>query len=66
MGKVKQIANEIRSLSRDEVAELRRWFRQFDADAWDREIEADVRAGRLDALAEEALEAHRAGRSKPL
>lgn len=66
MGKVKQIANEIRSLSRDEVAELRRWFREFDADAWDREIEADIRAGRLDALAEKALEAHRAGRSKPL
>jgi hypothetical protein len=39
-------------------------FFEFDAQAWDRQIEEDVREGRLDKLADEALAAHRAGKSK--
>jgi hypothetical protein len=34
--------------------------------AWDRKLEADVAAGRLDGLAADALAEHRAGRSRPL
>jgi hypothetical protein len=37
-----------------------------DADSWDRQLEADAAAGRLDALAEEALSEHRAGRTRSL
>lgn len=33
---------------------------------WDREIELDVRAGKLDALAEQALSDHCKGRTRPL
>ena len=36
------------------------------ADAWDKEIEADIKAGRLDLLSDKALEDLRAGRGKDL
>ena len=61
MGKVEKIEDEVRALSAEELAAFRKWFREFDADAWDREIEADALAGKLDALADKALGAHRAG-----
>jgi hypothetical protein len=38
----------------------------FDADRFDAAIEHDAHAGKLDAFAEEALAAHRAGRSRDL
>jgi len=41
---------------------FRRWFREFDARAWDRQIEEDVQAGRLDALADAALKDFESGR----
>ena len=36
------------------------------ADAWDKQIEEDIKAGRLDRLSEKALEDLRAGRCKDL
>ncbi len=36
------------------LAEFSRWFAEFDAAAWDRQLEADVTAGKLDALLTEA------------
>jgi hypothetical protein len=66
MGKVKDIENQVKELSSEELAAFREWFAQFDAEAWDRQLEADVKAGKLDGLAERALRDHAAGRSKPL
>ena len=66
MTKVDELEAEIQRLSRTERAALREWFREYDSDEWDREIEEDVRAGQLDRLAEEALAAHKAGKTKPL
>ena len=66
MTRIEKLEREIQKLSPQELANLRNWFRKYDADAWDREIEEDVRGGRLDRLAEEALEAHNAGRTKGL
>jgi hypothetical protein len=66
MGKVENIERQIKDLSPQEMAELREWFAVFDAEAWDRQFEADVRAGKLDALAREALAAHAAGKTKKL
>jgi hypothetical protein len=42
------------------------WFAELQADRWDRQIEEDAKAGRLDKFAEKALAAHRAGRTRPL
>jgi hypothetical protein len=66
MGKIERLEQEIRALSADELTELRRWFIEYDAEAWDREIEADVRSGKLDGLADEALRDHAEGRTKRL
>jgi hypothetical protein len=65
MAKLKDLEREIASLSEEELSEFRRWYAEFDARVWDRELEADVRAGALDGLAEEALADHHAGRSRP-
>jgi hypothetical protein len=62
MGSVKEIEEAVVRLSPAELAAFRGWFAEFDADAWDRRIEDDVAAGRLDALADEALDDLRAGR----
>ena len=59
MSKVERLENEVRTLSTEELAT----FREFDADAWDREIESDASAGRLDSLADRALNAHRNGKT---
>ena len=64
MTKIEQIEQDVRKLDRDELAAFRRWFREYDSEEWDRQIEDDVRAGKLDKLAEEALATHRAGKSK--
>lgn len=66
MSKVENIEQEVQRLTPSELEAFRRWFRKFDAEAWDRQIEEDVRKGKLDKLAEEALAAHRAGKSKEL
>ena len=52
----------MQGLSAAELAAFRAWFAEFDADAWDRRIEADIVSGGMDALADEALEDFRAGR----
>lgn len=48
----------------DELARFRQWFAEFDGRAWDEQIEADASAGKLGALAEEALSEYRAGKKK--
>ena len=66
MGKVEIIEAQIKELSREELAEFRDWLARFDAEVWDRQFEADVQAGKLEALAEKALRDHLAGRSTKL
>ncbi|MFZ5453926.1 MAG: hypothetical protein ACOZF2_18905 [Thermodesulfobacteriota bacterium] len=55
MNKIEKIGREIQGLSPSELAAFRQWFRDFDAAAWDRQIEEDLKAGKLDALADKAL-----------
>jgi hypothetical protein len=66
MSKVENLEKQIRQLSPEELAEFRRRYADFDAELWDRQFEADVKAGKLDALAERALRAHEAGQSTKL
>lgn len=61
-----EIERAVQSLDDAELAAFRAWFAEYDADAWDRQIEADVAAGRLDALAEETRADLRAGRCTDL
>jgi len=66
MTRVKQVEGQVKELSPEELAAFREWFVKFDAELWDRQFEADVTAGKLDAMAERALRDHAAGRSAKL
>lgn len=66
MSTVQEIETAVRKLSREELSAFRSWFVEFDAEAWDRQFEDDVAAGRLDALADEALSDLHTGRCKNL
>ncbi|HWE37262.1 MAG TPA: hypothetical protein VG406_11905 [Isosphaeraceae bacterium] len=66
MSTIQEIEDAIRRLPDADLAALRAWFAEFDAEAWDRQFEEDVAAGRLDALADEALADLRAGRCDDL
>ena len=66
MGNVKSIEKAVESLPPSELAEFRSWFAEFDAAAWDKQIEQDAASGRLDGLAAEALADYRSGLSREL
>ena len=66
MTKVESLEREVEQLTPDELAAFRAWFVERDWQAWDRELEDDVAAGRLDALASEALAEFERGETKEL
>lgn len=64
MTTVEAIETEITKLSAPELTKLRQWFMTFDSGSWDAQIEKDAVSGKLDALANEALEEYTAGKNK--
>lgn len=56
----------ITQLPAEELTAFARWFDDYLADTWDRRIEADIRAGRLDDVGRRADADFEAGRCKPL
>jgi hypothetical protein len=66
MSKVKKLEQEIQALSPEELVQFRAWFLEYDWAIWDRQIERDAEAGRLDDLAARALRDHAAGKSTPI
>lgn len=59
MADVKALEQAVEALDPAALAQFRRWFAEFDAAAWDRQLEADSATGRLDALLAEAEEDYR-------
>ena len=66
MTNVVELQKAILGLSEAEYTELRRWLMGQDWERWEREFDEDVRTGKLDALAAEALEAKANGELKDL
>jgi hypothetical protein len=66
MGKIENIERQIEELSPVELAHFRAWFLEFDWAVWDRHLAADVQAGKLDRLSQQALRDHAAGKTTPL
>ena len=64
MSTVVEIQEAIARLPEPDQRALARWFAEMRADAWDAQIGEDIKAGRLDHLAEEALHEFAAGRTK--
>ncbi len=66
MRKLEEIEEQLRNLPGADLVEFRKWYAEFDAQAWDQQFESDVKAGKLDALAEAARRAHKEGKSTKL
>ena len=67
MSTVAEVIDAVRHFTDDEKDEFLAELREVAfEDAWDRKIEADAKAGGLDALWEEAKQDIAAGRTKPL
>jgi hypothetical protein len=66
MTTAEEIEKAVEQLAPGELARFRAWFEAFDAQQFDTAIERDAHAGRLDTHADEALAAHRAGRTREL
>lgn len=61
MQAVQEIRSAVAKLSFDELSKFRKWFNEFDAEIWDKRFEADVNAGKLDKLANQAIKAFNSG-----
>ena len=61
-----EVQKAITDLPKSEYDKLIRWLQEYDWEQWDRELEEDVEAGRLDFLAERVAEARRQGTLKDL
>ena len=66
MTTVAEITGAVKRLPKKDLARFRKWFVEFDAAAWDKQLAADVAAGKLDRFAREALREHKAGRTTGL
>jgi hypothetical protein len=63
---VTEIEAAITELSTNDFAELREWFLAYQEKLWDKQIEHDLEAGRLDAVLAEVDAEYDAGLSQPL
>ena len=66
MQAVQELQSVVSQLSAEELARFREWFDEFDAEVWDRQFEKDVKSGRLDQLADQAILDFRARKCKEL
>jgi hypothetical protein len=63
---VKQIERAITQLQPKDLAQLMSWLEDYHAQVWDKRIEEDLEAGRLDALLAEVDEEYETGPTQPL
>jgi hypothetical protein len=63
---VEELEKAVSKLPREELARFTAWFQDYLSEAWDRQMEADAEAGKLDKLIDQAKKDHRAGRTTPL
>jgi hypothetical protein len=66
MKTLEDIEKAVAELPVDQLKQFRAWFEQFEAAHFDQAIERHAKGGKLDKLAEQALEDFRAGRAREL
>jgi len=66
MTKLEDITKAVEQLSPEELQQFRAWFAELQARMWDEQIERDIKAGKLDWLAAEAIAEQKAGRARML
>jgi hypothetical protein len=66
MNELEQLEDRISKLPPNDLAQFRTWFLEFDAKVWDKQIEEDLKAGRLDRMIAEARADFKAGKAREL
>ena len=66
MSTVTEIEEALKKLPVQDARAVAAWLQDYIEEQWDRQIERDVVAGKLDRLAEQAQRHYQAGRIKPL
>jgi len=66
MTQVELIEQHIAELDDDSFSKLREWFIEFEQARWDKQLEDDSNAGKLDFLINAALAEHEAGLTREL
>jgi hypothetical protein len=66
MNSLPEIEAAIMQLSEGEMRDLSNWLQEHLNDAWDKQIEADAKSGRLDRLIQRAKADIEANQVKPL
>jgi hypothetical protein len=59
---IEELQSAVAQLPAPELDRFSRWFEEFVAERWDRQIEADILAGRLQAAGRQADDDFEAGR----
>ncbi len=66
MSEVEELEVRIRNLPSEDRARLRDWFYEFDNELWDRQIQADFKAGKFTSLIDEARKESAEGKVREL
>jgi hypothetical protein len=61
MTKVEELKVATKRLPLEELEIFQEWLEEYLASLWDAQIEADIREGKLDALAKEAIQSFNEG-----
>jgi hypothetical protein len=63
---IEDLEKAVAKLPPNDLARFRAWFEEFDAARFDQKIERDAKAGKLDRLADQAIDDLRKGRAREL
>ena len=66
MSELEIIESKVERLDAKSFAAFRAWFNEYEHARWDKQLEADSNAGKLDSLISEAVAEYKAGKSTPL
>jgi hypothetical protein len=66
MSELEQLEQQVLQLSPEDLIKFRAWFIELDHQLWDKQIEADVAAGKLDRLMAEARAEFKAGKAREI
>lgn len=63
---IEDLEKAVAKLPPEQLTEFRAWFDAFDTARFDQKIERDAKAGRLDVLADQAIDDFRKSRAREL
>ncbi len=64
MTTIQLLERQVKKLDRNHLTVFRNWFRKYDSDVWDLQIERDIHAGKLEKIAKQAIAAFHSGKAK--